>query len=298
MHPIALINAILLCVSNTSFMVAGIILNYAVIVSLLRAPQLRKKLCYFMIFVLSFSDLAAVGITHPVLISSSVLWYMQMYHRKIELTRGYAAVLLGCFSMFALLTLNIERYLATTRPFFHQTFVTKGKLTLFLAFQIITMGALTTLYSFYLKTNLYRNIFITIIVLSFLSAFLNYKILVIVKTKREDELRVAPTNLTNPGHQEARQKRRKRNLKFKNISTCSLAVGCFFVCSIPTAMYAIWILNSKAAWNDRQAMLFKIWANTFFSMNSTFNCLIFFWRHSILRREGMKIIKCLGAKRS
>ena len=173
MHPIALINAILLCVSNTSFMVGGIILNYAVIVSLLRAPQLRKKLCYFMIFVLSFSDLAAVGITHPVLISSSVLWYMQMYHIKIELTRGYAAVLLGCFSMFALLTLNIERYLATTRPFFHQTFVTKGKLTLFLAFQIITMGALTTLYSFYLKTNLYRNIFITIIVLSFLSVVLD-----------------------------------------------------------------------------------------------------------------------------
>ena len=161
-----------------------------------------------MIFVLSFSDLAAVGITHPVLISSSVLWCMQVYHRKIELTRGYAAVLLGCFSMFALLTLNIERYLATTRPFFHQTFVTKGKLTLFLAIQIITMGALTTLYSFYLKTNLYRNIFITIIVLSFLFAFafLNYKILVIVKTKREDELRVAPTNLTTPGHQEARQK--------------------------------------------------------------------------------------------
>jgi hypothetical protein len=26
-------------------------------------------------------------------------------------------------------------------------------------------------------------------------------------------------------------------------------------------------------------------------MNSTFNCLIFFWKNNILRTEGMKVIK-------
>jgi hypothetical protein len=39
-------------------------------------------------------------------------------------------------------------------------------------------------------------------------------------------------------------------------------------------------------------MLFKLWSGTLVAMNSTFNCLIFFWRNSILRREGIKVVKC------
>ena len=47
-------------------MVAGIFLNSVVIISLCRSRQRRKKLCYFMILVLSCVDLAVVTITHPV----------------------------------------------------------------------------------------------------------------------------------------------------------------------------------------------------------------------------------------
>ena len=49
-------------------MVAGIILNSVVIISLLRSSQLRKKLCYFTILVLSCGDLAEVTIVQPLLI--------------------------------------------------------------------------------------------------------------------------------------------------------------------------------------------------------------------------------------
>ena len=67
MSPSALIHAILLCLLNASFLVAGIILNSVVIISLRRSSKLRKKLCYFMIFILSRFDLAAVIIVQPVL---------------------------------------------------------------------------------------------------------------------------------------------------------------------------------------------------------------------------------------
>jgi hypothetical protein len=50
-------------------------------------------------------------------------------------------------------------------------------------------------------------------------------------------------------------------------------------------------LISNKPFHDRQVLLFNIWSVTFLCMNSTFNCLIFFWRNSILRREGMKIAK-------
>jgi hypothetical protein len=46
-------------------------------------------------------------------------------------------------------------------------------------------------------------------------------------------------------------------------------------------------LASKTPFYDRQVLLFNLWSNTFCSLNSTFNCVIFFWRNSILRREGM-----------
>ena len=292
MHRSSLIHATLLCFLNTFFMVVGIILNSAVIISLWRSSQLRKKMCYFTIFVLSCFDLGVVAIVQPLVMLSTILWSMQMYNAQIEATRIYVALPLVGVSLFALLTLNIERFLALTRPFFHQTAVTKGKLALFLAIQIVTWVALSLLGLFYSEgKNYFLILFITVFVLPFLFilAFLNYKMLVIVKSKREDELRVAPARLETPGNQE-KQKRRIRN--FKNISTCCLAVVCFFCCSFLTIMYCIWNYILKLQTNDRRRILFDNWATTFACMNSTLNCVIFFWRNSILRREGMKILKC------
>lgn len=87
-------------------------------------------------------------------------------------------------------------------------------------------------------------------------------------------------------------------LNFKNISTCSLAVACFSVSSFPKIIYCAWRFTSKSPFYDRQVMSFALWSCTFLAMNSTFNCLIFFWRNSILRREGMKVVKCFRFARS
>ena len=99
-------------------MVAGIFLNLAVIVSLWRSSQLRKKLCYFMILVISCFDLAAVVIVHPLLILSTMVWAMRHYG-EIHHIRILKTIHLAGFSKFALLTLNMERFLALTFPFFH-----------------------------------------------------------------------------------------------------------------------------------------------------------------------------------
>ena len=82
-----------------------------------------------------------------------------------------------------------------------------------------------------------------------------------------------------------KSRRKSRILNLKNISTCSLAVWCFFVCSFPEIIFVILRYAS-----GQFLMLFVLWPSTFVSINSTLNCLIFFWKNSILRREGMKII--------
>ena len=70
MHLSTVINASFLCLFNVALMIAGIFFNSVVIISLWRSSQLRKKLCYFMILVLSCFDLAVVAILHPFHISS------------------------------------------------------------------------------------------------------------------------------------------------------------------------------------------------------------------------------------
>ena len=185
MEPNTLINALFLCLVNVVFMIAGILLNVVVIISLWRSSQLRKKLCYFMILVLSCFDLAVVSITHPLLILSTILWSMEINHGEIEVTRVYTRTLLGGFSMIALLTLTIERFLALTYPFFHQTAVTKKRLLLFQAFLMATTVSVSQLADLYEKAGI---VLIAVFILFFLFAFvsLNYKMFIIAKSKRND----------------------------------------------------------------------------------------------------------------
>ncbi len=150
-------------------MVAGIFLNSVVIISLWRSSQLRKKLCYFMILVLSCVDLIAVTVAHPVLILSTIFWYRKTSHQYGSkfIWPNIIGIALVCFSMFALLTLSIERFLALKYPFFHRTAVTKRRLMLFLAFLMIMLVSLLPLVHFVGK--IFRNMLVIVFVLFFWS---------------------------------------------------------------------------------------------------------------------------------
>ena len=218
------INALLLCLLNASFMVAGTFLNSVVIISLWRSSHLRKKLCYFMILILSCLDLSVVIITHPVLIFSTIFWTMKNDHEeinRIKITSAYTSTFLAVFSMLALLTLNIERLLALKYPFFHQTAVTKKRLILFWAVLISITLALLPLSYFYGKIFGNICIFTFCLILLFVFIYLNYEMLIIAKSKRKEE-RVVGTATSGD------EERRKRKMNFENISTCSLAAACYF----------------------------------------------------------------------
>ena len=79
---------------NIIFMVAGIFLNAVVIISLWRSSQLGKKLCYFMILVLSCFDMAVVTITHPFLIASTIYFSQGEINKIREDTRKSIYLLL------------------------------------------------------------------------------------------------------------------------------------------------------------------------------------------------------------
>ena len=160
--------------------------------------------------------------------------------------------------MFALLMLNVERLLALSYPYFHQRAVTKTRIKLCFVFWMIVQVGISALLPFFGLP--VAHALITVFVFLFLYIFVssNYKMFVIVKSKREDK-RIVPADRATSSNQE----RKKRMVNFKNISTCLLAAGCYFICSLPQLIYSSWRTTSHKPWNDSELRLFAIWCNTF-----------------------------------
>ena len=285
----SLINLLLLFSLNALFMVGGTFSNCVVIASLWKSPQLRKKPGYFAILILSCFDLAVVTINHPVIILTTIFWYMETYSIEIKFTWEVTITLLSGFSMVALLTLNVERYLALTYPFFHQTAVTRQRLVFFMALLVIPIVIFAPLAYFNGRIgNMIVGLFVVLLLIVFI--ILNYKMFIIARSKLKQNRIVVPDTETTSTTNEA-QSKRNRKLHLKSISTCSLTVACFFICTIPQLVYSTLRLTSENLEPGRDEWLHNIWASTWLTLNSTFNCLIFFWRNSMLRREGVKIVK-------
>ena len=285
---LCIVNVLFLCLFNVTFFIAGVFLNSVVIYSIWNSPQLRKKLCYFMILVLSCFDLTVVAITHPVLLSSTISIFLGKYNNVQEIVRFYTGNVLNGLSLFALFALTMERFLALAYPFFHQTSVTRRRLIYFVVGLIIFTIAMATLLQLNIKilANLLTLIIFSVLLLLFI--YLNYKMFLIGNSKRDKETDAMPTN----------QERKSLKLQSNRFSTCSLTVICFFVCFCPYFVYSALRLTSYKSTPFVKLAWYQIWAATFVSMNSTFNCLIFFWRNSILRREGMKTIKSCSRSRN
>ncbi|XP_028418874.1 somatostatin receptor type 2-like [Dendronephthya gigantea] len=275
------LNLIFLFVVNICFFLSGICLNSLVIISFWRSAQLRKKLCYFMIMVLSCCDLFSAFTNHS-FVAYIVIFWLTGNRNDIGVSwtnnvEALTAVFLGP-SILALLVMNFDRYLATYHPIFHRTSVTKGKLLTLFAILLFLLLVL-------ILVTLNSVIPLHVAVLTFFITFappmlfMNYKLFIIAKKSRAHR-RISPD--------------RRNTSSLKDISSCLLAVACFVALSTPVFVYCGLSMNSKMKMNTFDgAQLPGKWARTIGSMNATFNCLIFYWKDKILRTEGMKVIKSI-----
>ena len=130
MEFVCFVNLIFIFVVNILFFFLGICLNSLVIVSFWRSVQLRKKLCYFMIMVLSCCDLLVVLTNHPMTALRAMLWLTERrkkYPACLVISNQILSMITGV-SLRALFVMNVARYLATHYPLYHRASVTKRKL--------------------------------------------------------------------------------------------------------------------------------------------------------------------------
>jgi hypothetical protein len=229
--------------------------------------------------VLSCCDLLVVLTNNPLLASVTILWLTEKldeYPRWAGIPITLTNIFFG-FSLLALLVMNFDRYLATYYPIFHRTSVTKGRLLTLLAILISVHLTLALMSANDFLISIAAGVLIFIILVFPPMVFINYKLFRIARKSRRN-------NGMSP--------EMKKTFSLKNISSCLLAVACFVVLSIPAFVYfGLRTTSREKKYILDNALLTGLWGKTIASFNSTFNCLIFYWKNKILRIEGMKVIK-------
>ena len=191
MESIYFINLIFIFAVNVFFF-SGICLNSLVIHSFWRSVQLRKKLFYFTMIVLSCCDLLAVLTSNPLLALISMSWLTgnldgnaRWVYISFTSTNSFLV-----FSLFALLVMNFDRYLATSYPIFHRTSVTKGRLLTLLAILIIVEVILRAMSvnDFVISNQVHAVIFCILFIHAML--FINYKLFLVIRKSRKKQKNV------------------------------------------------------------------------------------------------------------
>ena len=278
MELLYFINLIFIFVFNVLFFCSGICLNSLVIISFWRSVQLRKKLCYFMIMVLSCCDLLVV-LSHSPLTVATVLWLTENFDvfPTWIVVGSDLSCFSGCCSLVALVVLSLDRYLATYYPILHRTSVTKRKLLTLLLTFIALAGffVVISVKNWLISHQLANLILMAVFIPPML--FLNYKLFLISRRSR----RPTPEKM-------------KRGFSLKGTSSCLLAVACFLIFAIPVFVYIGLGKISKETDKNHRVRLADFWAFTMLIMHATVNCLIFYWKNKVLRTEGMKVVKSMN----
>ena len=236
-----------------------------------------------MIMILSCSDLLAVLINNPLTILFASLYLTGSFgtgnirYEHILVASWYGNIFID-FSLLALLVMSFDRYLATYHPFFHRTSVTKGKLASLL---VLVATIVVTLKLVSSRALLRISVLVFVIIYTPPMLYLNFKLFAISRKSRRDRM----------------ADNRKKAFALKNVSSCLLAVICFIVLSTPLFVFVGLAMNSDESTAFDLVALVGTWAKTIVSMNSTFNCLIFFWKNKLLRTVGMKVIKGMSLRR-
>ncbi len=102
-----------------------IFLNAVAIITIQRTPQLRKKVCYFVIFVQSLFDLGVGFIAIPILMYFLLVPFLNVDICIPIILAESTTFLFTGLSIVTLSTLTLERYLGVVHPFFHRIHVTK-----------------------------------------------------------------------------------------------------------------------------------------------------------------------------
>ena len=287
-----IINSIFGCVVNAILAVLGTFLNTLVVCIFWKTPTLRQKVSYFMIMVLSSIDLCTTITVHPFYLVNSIAEITETSKCFYKMLYQTTTIMLSGMSYLTFFVMNIERYLAIFHPFFHKVHVTKRRCSLssFLLWLVCVVTGIAPI--IYLDIQ----IFVTVLALIVLIGTLYIYISIYNLARKQRHLsQQATITLENLKEEPTRPEPSQKSVSLRDDLVLAkmyfIVVACSFLLNLPNAIILAVYTERVQTLDDVVQM--KIWTLTLVAMNSTANCLIFFWANKILRSEGWKICKAL-----
>ena len=296
------INGVLACVVNGILAVTGTLVNSSVIVAFWKSSLLRTKAPFFLIMVLSITDLAVTLFVHPTFIITMVKQLTGTGDCVSKTIYVTATTLFPGLSGLTLSVINFERYLAIVYPFAYQRCATKQNL--FAATVILWLSWIpVTIVPFFAGSKLQSKLMMFYATLACVTTVFVYaKMFQIARRKRRLEPKLSMLNFPSQmksmnglGSGDPVYSRRELTEFIKDVKlakTFILIVVCTQVCYIPNLVFQVYSYTHQGVMKTVTLMMVGPWAMTFITLNSTLNSLIFFWKNSQLRKETLRIVKC------
>ena len=294
-----IINSVFGCVVNAILAVFGTFLNALVVCIFWKTPRLQQKVSYFMIMVLSSIDLCVSTIVHPFHLVNSIAEVTETSKCFYKLFYQTSAVILSGMSYLTFFVMNIERYISIVHPFFHRVNVTKRRclFSSFLLWLACIVAAICYVFNVVIQSIV--AVFALIILIGTLYIYIS--IYYIARKRRHfgqstirQEVDVAEAKQLEPEVSE-RERPEHSNKAVSFLHDLMLAkmyfivVACNVLLNLPNAI-VLAVYRERVKTLDGIVQI-KIWTLTLVAMNSTANCIIFFWANKNLRSEGWKICK-------
>ena len=273
------VNHLLCFIFNIIQTLLIIFLNYLAVHALCKSSQLRRKTTLFLVMILSANDLAVGIIAEPLFLFhlGSEIYGMENCFGstlKIIILEFFIAI-----SFTTFVVLNVEIYLSIMHPIFHKTKVTNRRvLTILCIIGIVTIVR-TYLFAFHISKGASKLFFSSFILITLVVlAYIHINIFVVVYKRR----RIGFVS----GVRSSNVRERKSFLQgVREAKSCLLVLLCTVLCFMPSA-----IEDGMTERSIATVILFNPWRNTFALSASFLNCIVFFWRNGILRKEAKSII--------
>ena len=279
-----LINNISVIVFSAVLILSTIALNLIASITILKTPQLKSKPCYFIILVQSLIDLAVGVLGIPSYISFVASWTggaSSCLATSLLFKGGMISVFL---SLFAISMLTLERYIAIVHPYAYKTQVTKKRLLICIASNVVvTLGLFAVSY---LSKGVFR--IYAIVSTGFVFIFTAFAYTRIYFVSRRLVGPPCQPHDVAESKKVTKSKLLRQNIKLAK--SCFVVVVCFFsLCFLPQAIAFPYYAELKTVENVE----ISVWIPTIVLVNSSANSVLFFWAKKMLRKEGIKFLKTI-----
>lgn len=289
------VNQILVCLDslvNGVLIPLTIFFNGVAIVTISKCPQLKEKLCYFLVLVQSVTDLLVAVIGLPVFMLVLVGDIKGDANCAVNSVLIHAPHLTAGYSLITLSFISFERYMGVLHPFIHRTKITKKKL-LFHVFHSCVSHTVTVLI-FYVYMTVRRLVIATVIPVFLVGTTYIYVRIFLVARKRLMATQ-NPNAIAGQGNKSAMDKKKTYLREIKLAKSCFMIVLLFIFSFLPLSIVYVFFADQMTPTTFR---IVQSWCLTLATLNSSLNSVIFFWTRAVLKKEAKKIFGKICAQPS